>query len=344
MNKQAQATSFTIGDRVIAQGEPCYVIAEAGLNHNGNPQLAQRLIECAAHVGADAIKFQTYRTEELFAPDHPEFDQFRQMEFGRETYAELKRIADENGIEFLSTPFDEECADLLLDIGVRAFKIGSGELNHLSFLREIAAKNLPTILSTGMSTEDQIDQAVRAIHETNEALPFALLHCVSAYPCPIDHANLRCIHRLRDRYDVPIGYSDHTETNTAPLAAVAMGACIVEKHFTLSKQLPGWDHHFSTTPEELAELVQTIRDVERAFGENCKAVSSREEEIQAIARRSIYVRRPIHEGDPITRDALVIRRPAGPMSADEIDNVIGAIATRNLGTDEALEPSAFEAH
>lgn len=329
-----------IGKRTIGEGNPCFIIAEAGLNHNGMPEMAAQLIEIAADCGADAIKFQTYLTHELFAPDHPEYDKFKRMQLSRDVYSDLRKIADERGIVLLSTPFDEISVELLYELGVPAFKIGSGELTHLDFLRYVATKQRPMVLSTGMSTPIQIDAATAVLHEANAE--FALLHCVSSYPCPPEAARIRTVSSLREKYSVPIGYSDHTIGIEAALAAVSLGACIIEKHFTLSKNLPGWDHFFSADPDELKRLVQSVRMVETVLGEAKQTVQESERPIETIARRALYARRRLMAGEILTRNDVLVRRPLGPISAEKLDEYVGRTLARDVGSQCAFKPDDFQ--
>ncbi|HOJ62674.1 MAG TPA: N-acetylneuraminate synthase family protein [bacterium] len=330
-----------IGGRTVGGDAPCFIIAEGGLNHNGDPVLAARLIAAAAECGADAIKFQTYTTEELFPPDHPDFTRFQKHRFSRETYLDLQRTAADHGIILLSTPFDETSADLLESLPVPAFKIGSGELTHRAFLKYLASKGKPLILSTGMSTWDEVDHAVRAIEETgNSAL--VLLHCVSAYPCPLEEVNLRRLTALRARYPFPAGFSDHTESDVAAVAAVALGACVIEKHFTLSRHLPGWDHFFSYDPEQMKRYVKAIRDTEKALGASHKDITPSEKPIERIARRAIYARVPLKAGESINIHNIIIRRPAGPLGASQVDSILGRVLLHDLPAGTPLQLSDFE--
>lgn len=333
--------SFQIANRTIGAGHPCFIIAEAGLNHNGSPELAAKLIEKAAECGADAVKFQTYTTAELFPPDHPDYSKFEKHVFTRDTYKRLIRHAETQKIIFLSTPFDEASADLLESLGLPAFKVGSGELTHLQFLKYLAAKRKSIILSTGMATFDQVEQAVKTI-QTNSEAPLSLLHCVSAYPCPIEEANIRRITTLIEQFQIPIGYSDHTETDTAAIAAVSRGACIIEKHFTLSHHLPGWDHHFSYDPDQMKRFIHAVRETESALGSSDKKLTLSELPIQEIARRSIYARIPIKAGDVLTKENLIVRRPVGPLSADQYERVLGKKAARDIAEGETINLPDFE--
>lgn len=331
---------FQIANRSIGPGHPAFIIAEAGLNHNGQPEMAAQLIESAADAGADAIKFQTYIANELFAPDHPEYEKFERMQFSREVYSELWGIAWRRGIVMLSTPFDEASVDLLEALNAPAFKIGSGELTHLSFLRYVALKSKPMIVSTGMATLERIDAAANALRQ--EGAQFALLHCVSQYPCPEDDAGVRAVPALAERYGVPAGYSDHTTSDEAALAAVALGACVIEKHFTLSKNLPGWDHFFSYDPAEMKRLVEAIRRLERTLGEPGKVVQDGERPIEEIARRALYARRELKPGDQLTAEDVIIRRPLGPLPADRLDDYIGRKLVNPVDIQDPLRPEDFE--
>ncbi|RJP20576.1 MAG: N-acetylneuraminate synthase [Candidatus Omnitrophota bacterium] len=333
--------TIRIGLKTIGEEHPCLIIAEAGLNHNGNVDIALKLIEAAAECGVDAIKFQTYTTKELFAPDHPEYDKFQTMVFDHPTYERLRFHAEKQSILFLSTPFDEASADLLDDIGVPAFKIGSGELTHLSFLQYLSKKGKPLILSTGMSTLDEIDNAVTTIRDSgNDQL--ILLHCISVYPCPPGEANVRILCTLQERFWLPIGYSDHTQTDAAAAAAVALGARVVEKHFTLSHHLPGWDHFFSYDPPQMKQFVQTIRETEQALGSPEKEIRELEKPIHAIARRALYARVNLASGAILSHDVILVRRPAGPLPADRLDHVLGKKILRNVAAGEALQPGDVE--
>lgn len=328
-------TEIVLKQKVIGDHQPCFIIAEAGLNHNGDPNLAHQLIDAASGCGADAIKFQTYKTEELFPPDHPDYQKFQQTEFTDEIYHSLKTHAEEKGLVFLSTPFDEGSLALLEELNVEAIKIGSGEVTHLAFLKRVSQAKKPVILSTGMSTVPEIQAAIHALLGQG-CSQLALLHCVSAYPCPADKANIRMVSFLKKHFTLLTGYSDHTTSDTAAMSAVALGACIIEKHFTLDHELPGWDHFFSYNPSQFKTMVQSIRETEAVLGSCTKTVEAVEEAIHKIARRSIYARRDIYAGEIIEEHNLVIRRPVGPLQADQIDAVIGKRAVKDIPAESAL--------
>jgi sialic acid synthase SpsE len=334
-------TTIPLSNKTIGDDYPCFIIAEAGLNHNGDPNLAHQLIDSAAKCGADAIKFQTYKTEELFPPDHPDYQKFQQTEFTLETYKELKSHTEEKNLVFLSTPFDVESLEMLEALHVEAIKIGSGEVTHLAFLNRVTQSNKPVILSTGMSTVPEIQAAVQKL-VGNNCCELALLHCVSAYPCPADKANIRMVSFLKKHFNLLTGYSDHTTSDTAAMSAVALGACIIEKHFTLDHELPGWDHFFSYDPNQFKSMVKSIRETEAVLGLGDKVVADVEEEIHKIARRSIYARRDIKAGETIEEHMLVIRRPVGPLQADQIDAVIGKQAANNISAESPLRLDMLE--
>lgn len=333
--------TLNIGSNVIGPGQPCFIIAEAGLNHNGDVELAKCLIEQAAQLGADAVKFQTYTPDELFPPDHPDLHQFKKVVFDQNIYLDLMATAENHNIMLLSTPFDEASVDLLDVIGITAFKIGSGEVTHHHLLRYIAEKQKTIILSTGMSTLVELDRAIAIIREAGDP-PLALLHCVSAYPCPVEQAALQNITLLQQHFSYPVGFSDHTTSDLCAIAAIALGACIVEKHFTLSHHLPGWDHSFSYDPDQMKRFITLIRDTEQALKSEVKSVSSAEIPIRSIARRAIYTRCEIKHGEILKMDHLVIRRPEGPLHADQLDTVLGKKAARNIPKGAALAPDDLE--
>ena len=266
-------------DSLAENNGRCFIIAEAGVNHNGDLALARQLVIAAAAAGADAVKFQTFQAGHLVTADAPQadyqarntgrtesqFDMLKRLELPLEAFAELAGLCAEMGIEFLSTAFDEESADFLAGLGMRCFKIPSGELTNLPFLRHIGAFGRPVIVSTGMGTIEEAETAVATLREAGSG-PVTVLHCVTRYPTPAEEANLRAMHVLRHALGVPIGYSDHTEGIEAPVIAVAAGACVIEKHFTLDRDLPGPDHKASLEPGELAEMVHALRRAEVLLG------------------------------------------------------------------------------
>ncbi len=268
-----------------------YVIAEAGVNHNGNPELAYQLVDVAVAAGADAVKFQTFFTENLVnqtstraayqarntRSEDTQFEMLKRLELPREAFAQLKTYCDEKDIEFLSTPFDEDAADFLDSIDVRGFKVSSGDLTHHAFLSHLAGKRKPVLLSTGMANLAEVAEAVDVLHNA-EVVELALLHCVSDYPAAPEDCNLNAMGTLERCFNLPVGWSDHTEGDAIALAAVATGAKIIEKHFTLDKMMDGPDHAASLSPDELTALITKIRAVEIAFGDGVKRPTQKEME------------------------------------------------------------------
>ena len=264
--------SITIGERQIGEGAPCFLIAEAGVNHNGDPEQARRLVDAAADAGSDAVKFQTFRSEHLASPQAPkadyqhrstdagesQLDMLRRLELPRSAYPVLQARCAERGILFLSSAFDEADADFLAQLGAPAIKIPSGELTNLPFLAHAARRGLPLIVSTGMAALREVEEAVAAIREAG-GRGLVLLHCVSRYPAPAAHANLRAMRTLADAFGVPVGFSDHTPGIAVAVAAAALGAHVIEKHLTLDRSLPGPDHSSSLDPREFRALVEHCR-------------------------------------------------------------------------------------
>src|SRR2546423_383139 len=332
---------MVIGDRVIGSGAPCFVIAEAGVNHNGDLDLAQQLVDAAADAGADAVKFQTFRAAGVVAEDAPsaayqrvgddrdtaQYDLLRRLELDEDAHVALLEHAGRRGIVFCSTPFDLPSVDLLERLGVPFFKIASGDLTYTQLLRCVAAKHRPIVLSTGMADIDEVAAAVDTLTAAG-APDVALLHCVSEYPAPIEDANLRAIPAMAERFGLPVGLSDHTPGVTVAIAAVAVGAAIIEKHFTLDRALPGPDHRASLEPSDFAQLVREIREVEGAMGTGKKQAAPSELANRDIVRRSVFAAVEVGEGAPITHEMLECKRPGDGIPASDIDRVVGRRARR----------------
>jgi N-acetylneuraminate synthase len=326
--------SIEIGSRRIGRGHRCFVIAEVGVNHNGNAALAHRLIDEAVEARADAVKFQTFTAERLVAVDAPkaEYQRVRddaptqagmlaRLALDEAAHVELKAHADAAGIEFLSSPFDEQAVSLLERLGVRAFKIASGEVTNPPLLRRVAATGKSVLLSTGMSTLADVDRAIDELGSARDRL--ALLHCVSSYPADPRDCNLRAIDLMRSRYGVPVGWSDHTVGTTVAIAAVAVGADLIEKHITLDRTMPGPDHAASIEPAEFRSLVSAIRTAEDALGEPEKRPSSSETSMAAVARRSLHWRRGLSPGESVAADDLIALRPGTGIPPTRADEVLG---------------------
>jgi len=332
-----------------------FVIAEAGVNHNGDAAMARALIDAAADSGADAVKFQTFRTSALTSRTAPkaayqieatgagesQSEMLMRLELSTETLRALQAHAAARGIVFFSTPFDEASADTLGALGVPMFKIPSGEITNLPLLRHIAAKGKPIILSTGMSTLDEVAHALAAIGDVAD-VPVAILHCVSAYPAPVGEVNLRAMDALRDRFGRPVGLSDHALGLEIALAAVARGAVIVEKHLTLDKNLPGPDHRASLEPAEMTALVRGIRNIEAALGDGVKRPMPSELDTLRVARKSLVAARALKAGEELVKDAVAVKRPGTGISPAELERALGRRVRRDLAADDVIDWTALE--
>lgn len=328
------------------------IIAEAGVNHNGNLQMAREMVRVAKDAGADYVKFQTAVPElviSTFAPKaeyqkettgegQSQLDMCRAIHLPLSDYAGLKAYCDEVGIGFMSTPFDLVSIDCLADLGMDYWKIPSGEITNLPYLRKIASKGGRVILSTGMSTLDEVAAAVGILERGG--IPRAdviLLHCTTQYPTPFDAVNLRAMDALRAICCGGVGYSDHTVGITVPIAAAARGACVIEKHFTLDRTLPGPDHRASLEPHELAEMVRAVRCVETALGDGCKRVAEAEAPNIVVARKSIVAARAIRRGETLTEENITVKRPGNGISPMRWDEILGTPARRDYAPDELID-------
>jgi N-acetylneuraminate synthase len=317
------------------------VIAEAGINHNGDATIAADLVEAAADAGADAVKFQTHFPEyEMLRAGATAayvgeslFDLLTRTALSRDAHVVLRDLAAKRGIVFLSTPFSREAADFLETLGVPAFKIGSGELTNLPLQRHIARKGRPMIISTGMATAEEIDLTVHTIRA--ERTPFALMHCTSTYPTPYQHVQLGCIGWLQKLYGVPVGFSDHTLGTFMAFAAATGGANLFEKHFTISRSLPGPDQQGSLEPAELRELVRGIRAIEQASG-STKALQPGEQEVRNMAHHSVVSLRDIAAGRTIGPDDVWVKRPGTGIPARELPRVVGRVTKRAIAKDRLV--------
>jgi N-acetylneuraminate synthase len=329
------------------------VIAEAGVNHDGDVRRALALVDAAADAGADAVKFQTFEASAVvtsrapqaayqrrLAPARSQLEMIRRLELSHDAHRRLMAQATRRGLVFLSTPFDVRSADFLFALGVPAFKIPSGEVTNTPFLRHIARFRRPIILSTGMSTLAEVAAAVRSIGRVAR-VPLALLHCVSCYPASPGDVNLRAIDTLAKRFRVPVGYSDHTLGIEAALAAAARGASIVEKHLTLDRRLPGPDHAASLEPDEFAAMIQGIRKVERMLGSGEKKPAAAELPIARVARRSLVTAVAIPRGSRISASMLTAKRPGTGLPPTAERDVVGRRARRALPADHLLRRSDF---
>lgn len=327
--------NVTIGNRIIGDGEPCFIVAEIGENYVGNPDVACALIQAASDSGADGVKIQTITADELYNPSSSSYARRKQNELDLAHFPRLVETAEKNNIILFSTPFDELSTDFLDEMSMPVFKIGSGELTHHSFLRHVAQKGKPMVVSTGMAEQSWIDAAIEVVTKTNNH-QVIVTHCVSSYPAGVELANVNAIPALRDRLGILIGYSDHTSGSAAAFASVALGSCYLEKHFTLSRTYPGADNSMSMEPVEFQAMVSGIREVEAALGKRERTVLPEEEFLIPLARRGIYARRNINSGERLEASMLAVRRPLSEIPANEMDTVIGMIAAQNIPAEEGL--------
>lgn len=322
--------------RQVGHTPGVFVIAEAGVNHNGDLALAHDLVDAAAKAGADAVKFQTFEATRLVAPTAPkaeyqkkgdaaatQLEMLRALELGLDAHRELKAYAESQGLVFLSSPFDVESVDLLVELGVDALKLGSGELTNVELLRHAATRGLPLILSTGMAYLSEIDEAVRRVRAWGLE-DLAILHCVSLYPTPPEDVHLRAMAAVAGAAPGALyGFSDHTDGVAVSVAAVARGAQIIEKHLTCDRGLPGPDHAASLEPDTFAQMVSMIREVEQALGRAHKAPVAGESEMRHVARRSLHVRRDVESGEVLKASDLAVWRPASGLAPELMESVIG---------------------
>jgi N-acetylneuraminate synthase/N,N'-diacetyllegionaminate synthase len=339
----------------INDREKVFIIAEAGVNHNGSIALAKQLIDVAAASKADAVKFQTFIAEDVVSTDAPkaeyqkqttdssesQLDMIKKLELSKKDHQELIDYANHKNIMFLSTPFDERSVNLLIELGVPLIKISSGEITNHPFLKYIAKKGLPIILSTGMSTLKEVAEAVSVIKAAG-CKDLTLLHCTSNYPARVEDCNLLAMKTMADAFDVLVGYSDHTPGIYVSIAAAAMEACVIEKHFTLDKNLPGPDHKASLESDELEEMVQGIRLVEKARGSSVKAPVESELEVRDVARRSIVAKIDIPASTIITEDMLAFKRPGVGVPPKDMDQIIGQVPISDIKKDSFINFEMFE--
>lgn len=340
--------SINIGEFEL--GGQTFIIAEAGVNHNGEVEKAKELVDVAEKAGVDAVKFQIYQTDEIMIESAPKAEyqkeetdeeqsqkeMSRDLELTQEEFEEVLEYTEDKDVQFLCSPFDKESADKLSEMGVNAFKIGSGEITNIPLLKHIARKNKPIILSTGMSKLGEVEEAVEAIEEEGNSR-IVLLHCVSNYPADIESSNLKAMDTLKQAFNKEVGWSGHTLGLTVPVAAVSRGAKVIEKHFTLDKNLPGPDHQASLNPEELRKMVDKIRKTEKALGDGIKKPVEEELETKEVARKSITTTKEIREGEEILAEALSIRRPGTGIEPKYIDEIKGKKASQDIEANSVLK-------
>ncbi|OGI00308.1 MAG: N-acetylneuraminate synthase [Candidatus Melainabacteria bacterium GWF2_37_15] len=323
-----------------------FIIAEAGVNHNGDIGLAKKLVDVATEAGADAVKFQTFKAENVVSKiaqkaeyqvqttgnAETQLEMVKKLELSFEQFVELKEYCKDKGIMFLSTPFDLESIDFLNNLGMEIFKIPSGEITNLPYLRKITSLDKKIILSTGMATLDEIKDALKVLNTDK----ITVLHCNTEYPTPMEDVNLLAMKTIEKELGVKVGYSDHTEGIEIPIAAAALGACIIEKHFTLDKNMKGPDHKASLNPDELRAMVKAIRNIEKALGNGIKTPSQSERKNINIARKSIVAKIDIKKGNILTEANITVKRPGNGISPMKWDEITGTVASKDYKADELI--------
>ncbi len=335
------------------------IIAEAGVNHNGDLNIAKKMVDCAVSAGVDAIKFQTFIAEKLASPsatlapyqkqagvyEDSQLEMLKKLALSQAQFSELMEYCVKKGIVFMSSPFDQESAHFLNQLGVSQIKLGSGEITDLPLLRTVASFKKPIILSTGMSTIEEVSDAIDAlttagVHKTN----ITLLHCCSAYPTPVNEVNLSAMHQLKELFGTQVGYSDHTLGYDISVAAIACGAQVIEKHFTLDQSMPGPDQKISLDPESLAAMVEAIRHVESALGDGIKRVTDSERNNRKLSRKSLVTATTINKGDTFNPQNLTVKRPGSGVSPMRWDHIIGLKAMRDYQADEQIDITELPNH
>ncbi|MEI9897623.1 MAG: N-acetylneuraminate synthase [Chthoniobacter sp.] len=342
-------------DREIGPDRPVFIIAEAGVNHNGDLALARRLVDAAVEAGADAVKFQAFKAEEVVSVGaakaeyqvatsgggESQLDMVRKLELSAAAFRELQTYCTQRGILFLATPFDFGSVDLLAEMNVPLFKISSGEVTNLPFLEYVAGQGKPLILSTGMCFLGEVDEAVRLLQRAGVE-ELVLLHCTSNYPTRPEDVNLRAMQTLGAAFGLPVGYSDHTTGIAVSLAAAALGACVIEKHFTLDRTLPGPDHQASLEPAELTAMVRGIRTIEAALGDPIKQRVASEDGVAQVARRSLVASRDLAAGTVLTRDLIAIKRPGTGLQPALLAHLLGRKLRVDVAYDQLFELGFLE--
>ncbi len=353
MMDEPMARKVRLGHRLIGDGEPCFVIAEAGSNHDGKVEQAKELIDVAASAGADAVKFQVFRANRLYPKSaglsdylrisKPIYDIIADMEMPYEWLPELTRYCHGKGILFLASVFDEESADQL-DLFIQAFKIASYEMTHIPLVRYVASKKKPVIISTGTANLEEVAETVNEFRRTgNDDL--ILMQCTAAYPAPLESLNVRAVGMMKSTFGVPVGLSDHSrDPLVGPMAAVAVGANLIEKHFTLSNELPGPDHRFAVEPADLHLIVQKVRQVEKALGSGEKVMNPVEAELRGFARRSIFAVRDIVAGEPLTEGNIAVLRCGNlkpSLEPKHFQEILGKRARRNISARSGIQKEDY---
>lgn len=342
-------------ERLGDTAAPCYLIAEIGVNHGGDVGLAMKMIASAKGAGADAVKFQTFTAnafvsrstpkvlyqERTTSPGESHYEMIRSLELKREDHLPLMEFCGELGIDFISTPYDIDSASFLHDAGVGLFKTASADIVDLPLHGYLARTGRPVIISTGTATFEEIEVAV-SIYRSAGNRQYSLLHCVSNYPCSDKSLNMRVIPMLRSSFGTVVGFSDHSSGNQAAVIAVALGAKIIEKHFTLDKKLPGPDHRASATPDEFAELVHSVRRAEIILGTSSKRCQDEEKQMAAVSRKSAFLRKDLSAGERLTMEHIIMKRPGTGIMAGELPDLVGKIARTGLQEGHQLDRDDFQ--
>jgi len=328
----------------------CLIIAEAGVNHNGRLDLALKLCDKAKEIGADVVKFQAWKTEKIITQNvdqaeyqtkntgvnESQFDMLKKLELSYDDFRKIKKHCDDIGIIFSSTSDEEDSLDFLLELGIPFIKIGSGDIGNVPYLRYMGAKKMPIILSTGMCTMDDVRFSLNILKESG-ATDITILHCTTNYPCPFEDVNLNAMLSLKKEFNADVGFSDHTIGLEASLSAVALGATVIEKHFTLDCNMDGPDHAASTPPDEFKKLITSIRNVEKLLGDGVKQPTKAEKEISKVVLKRIVAKKPINKGEVFSNDNLTVKRNDLGAPALLWDSVIGKIATKNYDYDQGVD-------
>lgn len=331
------------------KNEKCLIIAEAGVNHNGELDLALKLCDAAKEAGADVVKFQTWKTEKIITQnvsqaeyqvtntgiEETQYEMLKKLELSYDDFRKIKKHCDEIGILFSSTADEEESLDFLIELGIPFIKIGSGDIGNIPYLRYMGRKKMPIILSTGMSSLADVDISINALREGG-ATDISILHCTTNYPCPYENVNLRAMLTLKDAFHLPVGYSDHTMGKDVAISAVTLGASIIEKHFTLDCHMEGPDHAASTEPAEFAELVKSIRRVESFIGDGIKRATVAEKEISKVVTKRIVASKVIECGEVFSENNLCVKRNDVGMNASQWDFVMNRVANKRYNVDEGI--------
>jgi len=324
--------SFKFCGKLLGAGHPAFLVAEIGFNHNGDVELAKRMIESAAKNGADAVKLQTFVASEMISkslladdPDHPGneipfYEFFQRYELSRADYKDLIAYAGKLNVPLFSTPFDDASLDMLVELGMPALKIASPDLTYTPFLERAAETDLPVVLSTGMGNEKEIGEALHALRKASSVI---LLHCVSNYPSRYEEMNMACLAGMRSKFELPVGLSDHTLDNLSAVVAASLGAVLIEKHFTLDRNLPGVDQSISMQPEDLRQLKSELLNVTKILGDGKKKIQESEIPVRQSARRSLVARIDIPAGTPLEPAMLACKRPGTGIPPNELDRVLG---------------------